>query len=175
MDIYSFPSVSKFKQRKNAAAIPTTSQIKKSLQLLADKTAKDPESLKVRNIKPPLFYLLKAFNSDFSTFSYIVQADTDSKNSYGGYEGYKTQIFMIPKPGSPALLIPYNLRMFTEVDLGKVEWLIKMRNEMSDEEFVDRLAKASGGKIYPEKGGRKDTYIYDFGESPLVFWIPKRP
>ena len=168
INIYDLPSVSEFDRNKNKKANPTTEQVKKSLQLLADETAKDPESLKVRKVKVVGFRFFKNFTSDIKYFGHLVQADTDSKNSYGGYEGYKTKLFSMAKPGAMARFTEWP---FTRGEIESADKLKKNRNELSDEEFVKWLGK----DMYPEKKGRKDTYVFPESAMDAVWWIPRRP
>ncbi len=170
-NIYDFPSVSEFDRRKTKA--PTIEQAKKSIQLLADETAKDPESLKMRKVRVGDFYWIIDALSDTQYFGHLVEADTDSKNSYGGYEGYKPNSFSIITPGAKAIpfTIGRNLVNSRKV-LGGYERIKELRNELSDDEFVKFLAK---GGIVPEKRGRQDTYINKKPYYTILYWIPKKP
>lgn len=175
-NIYEQPSVSEFDRNKTAK--PTTEQVKKSLQLLADETAKDPESLKVRKVSVGEFVSLTKATSGKKIYGHIVQADTDSKNSYGGYEGYKTKLFLIAKPGAMArqltrsqIPLLYNREVIEATDKIK-----QKRKELSDEEFVKWLGERDPDvRMSPERKGRKDTYFYPKGVNKPVWWIPKRP
>lgn len=172
LNLYDLPSVSEFDRNKKAN--PTTEQVKKSLQLLADETAKDPESQKVRREKVLGFRFFMNLTSDTKYFGHIVQADADSKNSYGGYEGYKTKLFSMAKPG--AMARPLTEWPFTRGEIETADKLKKKRNELSDEEFLKWLGEGRDvQQMYPEKKGRKDTYVYPQSAVDAVFWIPKRP
>lgn len=58
-----------------------------------DQVAKDPDSLKYREISKPR----KSFVNDFGThkFGYMSCATVNGKNSYGAYVGYKTTGILI--------------------------------------------------------------------------------
>jgi hypothetical protein len=175
-NIYEQPSVSEFDRNKTAK--PTTEQVKKSLQLLADETAKDPESLKVRKISVGDFVFLMKATSGKKIYGHKVQADTDSKNSYGGYEGYKTKLFLISKPGAMARQITGSQipLLLSRESIEVMDKLKQKRKELSDEEFVKWLGEGfDGEQMYPEKKGRKDTYVYPRPAMDAVWWIPKRP
>jgi hypothetical protein len=186
-NIYDLPSVSEFDRKKTAR--PTTEQVKKSLQLLADETAKDPESLKIRRVKVVEFKFFKGAPSSevdgvdvdlpqlsrasgIQYFGHPVRADIDSKNSYGGYEGYKTKLFSIAKPGATAKPLG-SVYPLSRWELKFADESKKKRNELSEDEFVNWLAEHG---VVPEEGGRQDTYTFTKSRyKEVVWWIPKRP
>ena len=170
-NIYDLPSVSEFDRSKTKT--PTKEQAKKSIQLLADETAKDPESLKIRRVWVGDFCWFVKPLSDIQFGGTLVIAETDSKNSYGGYEGYKRKFFSIITPGAKAIPIT-NERTLERGNIVEINRLKEGRNELSDDEFVKLAAKAG---IVPE-GGRQDTYVKPgnpYSIYSIVWWIPKKP
>lgn len=147
------PSLSEFDRLKKPAK-PTVAQAKKCLQLRADEFAKDPESLKVRRVKVGDFYLFLRNGDDRSrdVKGYLVSAETDSKNSYGGYNGYQEGVFMIV--GTNVLAFsPFNYTRIEREACRRWDNIKKGRNELSDKEWDEWAKENEWVKL-----ARKDAY-----------------
>lgn len=147
------PSLSEFDRLKKPAK-PTVAQVKTSLQLRADEFAKDPESFKVRRVKVgPFFYCLnKSEDRRKDVTGYLVSAETDSKNSYGGYEGYKKGLFIFVGTN----ILAFNPNNYIRIPReGSKRWdqIKKTRNETSDKEWDKRVKEVNWVKL-----GREDAY-----------------
>ena len=147
------PSLSEFDRLKKPAK-PSVAQVKKCLQLRADEFVKDPESLKVRRVRVGDFhvFLNKSDDRRLDVKGYLVTAETDSKNSYGGYNGYRKGEFIIV--GSNVLALSEQSYIRIERESSKRwDFFKKQRNELSDKEW-DGFAKERDWV----KLARKDTY-----------------
>lgn len=147
------PSVSEFDRLKKPAK-PTVAQAKKCLQLRADEFAKDPESLKIRRVKVGTFFLF-LHNSDdrrLDVKGYLVSAETDSKNSYGGYNGYRRGQFIIVGTNILAFS-PFNYTNVHREACKRWDKIKKVRNEGSDKEWDEFAREKKWVKL-----ARKDAY-----------------
>jgi hypothetical protein len=152
------PSLSEFDRTKKPAK-PNIEQVKKCLQLRADDLVKDPESFKTRRVKIGGFYFFirTSGRRDLDRKGYLCTADTDSKNSYGGYGGYQFGGFIIIGSGIPALTSLNTVRIGRE-SAARWDEIKKVRNKLSDEEWDKWTQKNDWVPT-----GQQDTYKISVG------------
>lgn len=81
---------------------PKQAEIDKEVDSYFKRVLKDPESAK-KECAPPRRAWARQFRDNPAKFGWLVVCDVNSKNSYGGYTGYKPYMFLFTTSGNQAL------------------------------------------------------------------------